>query len=240
MILQDDLTPSERLKLLAHDTDMFNRWDAAQTLFADQILATAMDPNGAFDELGMVALANVLADALENSDLLDMFKAGLLTLPAISVLESRVNPADPIALFHARRKVEAELGRLLTHQISAVLARHSTPADTPKSAEADMRRTVGGRALLNRLLSLAVADCDVGAIEFAAAQVHNQNMTLSQGAIAALNHCNHPARTTALQHFHDRWREYPLVLEKWFMMEATSVVSGTISRLKSLMRTSSV
>ena len=133
VILRDDLTPSERLKLLAHDTDMFNRWDAAQTLFADQILATAMDPNGAFDELGMVALANVLADALANSDLLDMFKAGLLTLPAISVLESRVNPADPIALFHARRKVEAELGRLLTHQISAVLARHSTPADTSTS-----------------------------------------------------------------------------------------------------------
>ena len=68
------------------------------------------DPKGAFGELK--ALANVLADALANSDLLDMFKAGLLTLPAISVLESRVNPADPIALFHARRKVEAELGRL--------------------------------------------------------------------------------------------------------------------------------
>jgi aminopeptidase N len=236
VILRDDLTPSERLKLLAYDTDMFNRWDAAQTLFADQILATAMDPNGAFDELGMAALANVLADALANPDLLDMFKAGLLTLPAISVLESRVDPADPIALFHARRKVEAELGRLLTHQISAVLARHSAPADTlPESAEEDMRKTVGGRALLNRLLSLAVADCDVGAIEFAAVQAHNQNMTLSQGAIAALNHCDHPARTTALQHFHDRWREYPLVLEKWFMMEATSVVSGTISRLKSLM-----
>ena len=119
VILRDDLTPSERLKLLAHDTDMFNRWDAAQTLFADQILATAIDPNGAFDELAMVALANVLADVLANSDLLDMFKAGLLTLPAISVLEGRVNPADPIALFHARRKVEAELGRLLTHQILA-------------------------------------------------------------------------------------------------------------------------
>ena len=43
VILRDDLTSAERLKLLAHDTDMFNRWDAAQTLFADQILATAME-----------------------------------------------------------------------------------------------------------------------------------------------------------------------------------------------------
>ena len=98
-----------------------------------------------------------------------------------------------------------------------------------------MKKTAGGRALLNHLLSLAVADGDLSAIEFAAAQVHDQNMTLSQGAIVALNHCDHPARIKALQHFHDRWRECPLVLEKWFMMESMSVVSGTLGRLKSLM-----
>ncbi|MDC3235070.1 aminopeptidase N, partial [Candidatus Puniceispirillum sp.] len=96
VILQDDLTPSERLRLLAHDADMFNRWDAAQTLFADQILAFATDPSEAFDELAVMALGNALSDVLANPDLLNMFKAGLLTLPAISVLESRVRPADPI------------------------------------------------------------------------------------------------------------------------------------------------
>ena len=237
VILQDDLTPSERLQLLAYDADMFNRWDAAQTLFADQILAIAIDPNGTVDERAMMALGNALADGLSNSGLLDMFKAGLLTLPAISILEGLMKPADPIALFYARRKVEAELGRLLNLEISEVLARHSVPADaSPEPTEADMRKTAGGRALLNRLLSLAVANGDLGAIEFAAVQVHDQNMTLSQGAIAALNHCDHPARIKSLQHFHDRWRECPLVLEKWFMMESMSVVSGTLGRLKSLMR----
>ena len=70
-----------------------------------------------------------------------------------------MKPADPIALFHARRKVEAELGRLLNPKISAVLALHLAPVDTsPESTELDMRKTAGGRALLNRLLSLAVAN----------------------------------------------------------------------------------
>ena len=236
VILRDDLTPSERLHLLTHDADMFNRWDAAQTLFADQILTSAIDPHGVVDELAMVALANALADGLANPDLLDMFKAGLLTLPAISVLEGLAKPADPIALFHARCRVKAELGRLLASKISAVLEQHLAPSDgSPVSMDADMRKTAGGRALLNRLLSLAVADGDLDAIEFAGVQVHDQNMTLSQGAIAALNHCDHPARVIALRCFHDRWREFPLVLEKWFMMESMSVVSGTIDRLKSLM-----
>ena len=99
-----------------------------------------------------------------------------------------------------------------------------------------MKKTAGGRALLNRLLSLAVAAGNLDAIEIALAQVHDQNMSLSQGAIAALNHCDHPARIAALQHFHDRWQDNPLVLEKWFMMESMSAVSGTVNRLKKLMK----
>ena len=236
VILQDDLTPSERLHLLAYDADMFNRWDAAQTLLADQILFTATDQDAAIDSPAMAALANAYADALANSDLLDMFKAGLLTMPAISVLESRMNPADPVALFHARHKIEAELGRLLMSQNNLVLAVYSTPKKTSnKNKHLSMTKTAGGRALLNRLLALAVAAGDSAAIEIAALQVHDQNMSLSQGAIAALNHCDHPARITALQVFHDRWQNNPLVLEKWFMMESMSVVSGTIARLKKLM-----
>ena len=125
-----------------------------------------------------------------------------------------MKPADPVALFHARRKVEAELGRLLASKINALLAQHSKAADmSHELKKSDMRKTAGGRALLNRLLSLAVASGDLGAIEFAAAQVHDQNMTLSQGAISALNHCDHPARVTALQYFHDRWRN-PLLYWK--------------------------
>ena len=236
VILQDDLSSSERLHLLAHDPDMFNRWDAAQTLLADQILSTANDKAAAVDALAMDALGDAFVNALTSSDLLDMFKCGLLTLPAISVLESRMKPADPVALFNARRKIEAKLGHLLAPQISATLARHSGLCDvSSKHIDMGMTKTAGGRALLNRLLSLAVAADDMAAIEFAAGQVHNQNMSLSQGAVKALIHCDHTARITALQVFHDRWQESPLVLEKWFMMESTSAVSGTITRLKALM-----
>ena len=51
----------------------------------------------------------------------------------------------------------------------------------------------------------------------------------------ALNHCDHPARAIALQAFHDRWQDNPLVIEKWFMMESMSLVSGTVARLAELM-----
>ena len=226
VILKDDLSSLERLHLMAHDADMFNRWDAAQTLLADQILATANDQKYAIDETAVAALASAYANSLADEDLLDMFKSGLLTLPAISVLESRMAPADPVALFHARRSVEAALGRMLAPQIKSAL--------TDENA-AIMAKTDGGRALLNRLLAMAIAAGDSDAIERAAKQVHDQNMSLSQGALAALNHCDHPARAIALQAFHDRWQDSPLVMEKWFMMESMSLVSGTVARLGELM-----
>ena len=137
-----------------------------------------------------------------------------------------MTPADPVALFHARRAVEAALGRLLAPQIKSVLTDENTGI---------MAKTDGGRALLNRLLGLAIAAGDNDAIEHAAKQVHDQNMTLSQGALVALNHCAHPARAIALQVFHDRWQDSPLVMEKWFMMESMSLVSGTVARLGELM-----
>ncbi len=224
VILQDDLSLSDRLHLLAHDTDMFNRWDAAQTLLGDQIIAAANDPDGVVDQISMAALADVYANILAGVDLLDMFKSGLLTLPAISVLESRMQPADPLTLFYARSKVEAALGKFLAPQINVVRTNHSA-----------LKKTAGGRTLLNRLLFLAVAAGDSVAIETASVQVLEKNMSLSQGAIVALNNCDHPARTIALKVFHDRWKDSPLVLEKWFMMESMSVVSGTVAHLKTLM-----
>ena len=235
--LKDDLTPFERLHLLAHDVDMFNKWDAAQILLTEQVLLIAADPKKVIERPAITALGDAFANALERSDLVDMFKSGLLTLPSVSALENLMKPADPIALFYARRELEAELGRLLAAQISVVLTRHFDPVGVmPRVVSSDMTKTAGGRALLNRLLSLAVSAGDLEAIEIAAAQVHDQNMTLSQGAIAALNHCDCPSRSEALRQFYDRWQDNPLVLEKWFMMESTSVVSGTISRLKELMK----
>ena len=61
---------------MAHDADMFNRWDAAQTLLADQILAIADDPKLGVDETAIAALAKAYANSLADPDLLDMFKSG--------------------------------------------------------------------------------------------------------------------------------------------------------------------
>ena len=212
---------------MRHDTDLFNRWDNAQTLISEEILAVAKNPLAPVNVESIAKLADGLGHVLEDTSSLDYFKASILTMPAISVLESRMAPADPVDLFNARHCVEAALGKYLNDQYHRALNRQ-------KSAKLAM--TAGGRALRNRLLALAVAAGDEAADDVAAAQVLDANMTLSQGALAAVNNRPTAVRETVLATFHDRWQHNALVLEKWFSFESMSSISGRIERLEELMQ----
>jgi len=217
--LNDDLRPDERLRLVGHDTDLFNRWDSAQILATDAILSVA-----AGEPFMIGALAGGFATLLGDDTLLDEFKAGALRLPGQAVLEVAKTPADPVALFNARRGVMAALGGALDRQIDDALG-----------ARDSMARSAGGRALLMQLVELGVAAGNAASRDAAEAMVMDENMTISQGALKALIHCDDPARARALAAFHDRWQNNALVMEKWFQMESMSSIGGTIDRLDELM-----
>ena len=218
--LQDDLEPGERLRLVAHDSDLFNRWDSAQLLATDAILARA-----AGEHASVEALASGFGTLLADDSLLDDFKAGALRLPGQAVLEAAGSPADPVALFVARRGIMAALGTALAPQIAAALG-----------AREEMAGSAGGRALLMQFVELGVAAGDTGSVQSAESMVLDPNMTISQGALKALIHCDDAARERALAAFHDRWAGNALVMEKWFQMESMSSVGGSIDRLDELMR----
>jgi len=218
--LVDDLADDERLHLMTHDSDLFNRWDAGQMLATGAILSLAGGEAVAVEPLA-AGYRRILGDAA----LLDEFKAGTLRLPGIAVLEAARAPADPVALFSARRGLLASLGRALASEIAAAI-----------EARGQMAGHAGGRALLTQLVELGVAAGDADAIAAAASMVADRNMTISQGGLKALIHSEDAAREQALQAFHDRWQADSLVMEKWFQMESMSSVGGTLDRLEELMR----
>ena len=217
--LEDDLTSDDRLHLMAHDADLFNRWDSAQMLATDAILALAAGEAAMVDRLAG-GYRRILAD----DALLDDFKAGCIRLPGQAVLEAARQPADPVALFQARRDLMTALGHEMAPQIAAALA------------DSRMTATAGGRALVMQLLELGVAAGDADAIAAAETMAADVNMTISQGALKALNQCGDEARIRALAAFHDRWQDNALVMEKWFQMESMSSIGGSIDRLEELMR----
>jgi aminopeptidase N len=97
-------------------------------------------------------------------------------------------------------------------------------------------REAGRRRLRNLCLAyVMVLDTGEGAA-LALRQFHeSDNMNDTMGALTALNDSARPERDEALQVFHERWRDDPLVMDKWFTLQAVSVRSDTLERVQRLM-----
>ena len=60
------------------------------------------------------------------------------------------------------------------------------------------------------------------------------NMTDAIAALAHLVNLDNGLREDALEDFYKKWVNDPLVLDKWFILQATSTLENTLSRVKQL------
>ena len=61
------------------------------------------------------------------------------------------------------------------------------------------------------------------------------NMTDGIAGLSALSRMESPRRQAAFDHFHDRFKSNPLVLDKWMGLQAGSCLPGTASAVRELM-----
>ncbi len=221
--LHDDVSDEERLHLMAHDSDLFNRWDQAQKLL-EQAIHKAVQSDA--DDARLSALAGAYRAILADNSLRDDYKAMMMAMPGQAVIEASLKPCDPVAIYQARDGLRASLGRWLADDLQTALQ---------DEASAARRNSAAGRHLQNALLSWAVAARLEGMDERALLQSQDPLMSLSQGALSALNRINCEARHTALSIFHDKWQDQSLVMEKWFSLMAMAPENGTIDIIRTLM-----
>ena len=106
----------------------------------------------------------------------------------------------------------------------------------PPSRYAPAQAQIGPRTLRNRCLRYLGALDDDAARALAVAQYDGaDNMTDAIAALAALNDSAAPAREALFGRFEERWSAEPLVLDKWFALEATSERHDTLDRVRSLL-----
>ncbi len=60
------------------------------------------------------------------------------------------------------------------------------------------------------------------------------NMTDAMAALSALANTDTPERARALDAFHARWKDEPLVVDKWLAVQATSRLPGTLAEVRRL------
>ena len=154
----------------------------------------------------------------------------LLALPSETDLALMRQPADPAALHEARETLRARLAVHLGERLRELHgALQSTAEFTPAAAEA------GRRAFRNAVLDLLVADRSPDAAERARGHVEAAaNMTDAMGGLSALLQVGGELLDEALAAFYARWRDEPLVVDKWFSLQARDPAEGALGRVLGL------
>jgi aminopeptidase N len=229
--LELDLGDDDLLALLRHDLDPFNRWQACQTVALRLMVrrATGRDPGDAKIEGLGAALASFLDGEAEHDP---AFAAMVLTLPGEAEIAQEIGrDVDPDAVHRAREAVRSRLGVLLSERLSGVRDRlHWSAPYTPDAASA------GRRALRNVALDLLGAGDPHRGEELAAQQLASAtNMTDRLAALSVLALVPGDRREAALAEFGARYSTEPLVLDKWFAIQACIPEPGALERVRGLM-----
>ncbi|MBA2490437.1 MAG: DUF3458 domain-containing protein, partial [Gammaproteobacteria bacterium] len=230
--LRFEYDDTELAFLAAHDSDPFNRWEAGQRLATRLGLELIADQRAGRPLTLTPALIDAFAHTLEDRALNDGLVAEALTLPDEGYLAEQVEEIETDSIHVAREFMRRAIATALEPQlVAAYRARATSASDYAYDAVAAARR--GLRDLcLNYLNTLEKDDYAQWAFDqFAAAR----NMTDAMGALRALNDTGGARREQALQVFHGRWRQDPLVMDKWFALHASCVRPETLQKVAELL-----
>ncbi|MBI1216873.1 MAG: aminopeptidase N [Alphaproteobacteria bacterium] len=224
--LDSDLSADDLLFLMAHDSDGFNRWDSGQTYLQRLILDFAGGAEKKLPEACVAAFGALVADKQADRALL----AKALSLPSETYLAQLMEVVDVDGIHGARRFITQEIGKKYLDAFKAVYAENADDGPYSVSPEA-----VGRRRLKSVALRYIQAADEAAAIELAAAQYKAaQNMTDKTAALAILTDSKSDSSKAAFEDFYKTWKAEPLVLDKWFGLQAIADRQDAVEDVASL------
>jgi aminopeptidase N len=224
------LTPDRLRFLAAHDTDPFVRWESGQQFATGLLLDLVAAFRGEQSPPADPALFKALRASLATSDADPAFAAEALSLPSETFLADQMVLADIDAIHAVRERVRAAIGTELRDVLRVTYDRLTDIG--PYRIDGV---SIGRRALRNTCLGYLAVDAD--GVRLAKAQFDAaQNMTDVLAALAVLSSIDCAERVEALAAFHAAWHDDALVLDKWFAIQATSKLPGTLDAVRALAR----
>jgi aminopeptidase N len=236
VLLVDGLTDDDLLVLLRHDGDPYNRWEAGQRLAIQRLLAVVA--GGSDVDALDTGFVSAMREVLRHPELDAAFKELVLTLPSESYIAEQLGSVDPQRVHAAREAMKLGLARALrsdwewafeTHQV------HGGYSPDPASS--------GRRALANLSLTMLCLDAVDRGDAIWPGRAYQRfkdapNMTVRQGALTALLFSGSELAEPALERFLAMFEDDPLVVDKWFTLQAMAPEHGgkVFERVQALAR----
>ena len=209
---------------MSFDTDAFNRWDAGQTLVRRRIIAFMADLDNGEQPRLPAADAEAFRAVLNSEHLDDAFKAEALTPPSEEVIGEDLATIEPEKLVAARDSFIHQLAEALEDDLASAWRLRADDREYTLDAE-----SIGRRRLKNLCL-VCLGDLNKDEyVQHAIDQVNvERNMTDVIAGLRVLTHLDRAERKDELDEFYAKWRNDPLVTDKWLSLQATSKRTDTI------------
>lgn len=224
-------SPEELAFLLSHDPDTFSRWEAGQQL-AVQIITRLISDH---QQAQPLILPPILTDvfkyllAQEWQDL--SYFSLLLGLPSETYLAELMSVVDVNAIHVAREFVITSLARQLETPLKELYQLNHRDESGVFDAGA-----IGRRRLKNVCLGYLGRLKDLETQIWCKQQFNSaKNMTDQIAALAVIVHNELPYKQTSLSAFYRQWQAEPLVIDKWFALQATSPTADAFASIKILL-----
>ncbi len=222
--------------LFRHDTDLFNRWEAGQR-YTIKLILNLIDDYRANKPLLLpadyIAIFKNLLETMQNDKLL---LVEMLTLPSEKYLSEQMTVIDIDAIHHVREFVLKSLTQPLQSQFFTLYQENH---DSQSAREVTLQ-AVAKRQLKNLCLAyLMTLDDHEKYKPVALHQFENAltaNMTDTMAALRCLVNVDCSEKEKALAQFYQQWQSDPLVIDKWFALQASAKLPDTLSRVKSLLQ----
>jgi len=222
----------EALSLLTQsDQDSFVRWEAFQTLAMKEIQRNIKH----FESSEALTLSSALSTAFKgviDDESMDQALIALtMTLPSLTYIGEQYEVVNVDAIYQVHRWLRQQLA---IKNESVLLALYQKLADK-EGGYRYHKEDIAQRMLKNLCLSyLSLIEQN---FTFVKAQFDAQaNMTDVLAALGSIVHSDHAERDACLQAFYDKWQADPLVLDKWFALQAGSHHIHALEHVKALVK----
>lgn len=234
VLVNYECAKDELVALACYDSDSFVRWESIQTLALENLV----DNVEAVDSGQPMHLSDAYVKALETNLLdesLDLaLKSLAITLPDESyLLETLSNKGllidtdSVVSVYDYMKKTMAES---FEGVLQALYEKMGNPEAYHYDKEAIARRMLKNRCL-NYLAKLR------GREELAYRQFSLQsNMTDVFAALDAMKPYNEKQKEASLADFYHQWQADDLVLDKWFMLQASDQSNNAVEQVKRLVQ----
>ena len=227
VIIKDNyLSDSDKLHLMRYDTDTFNRYDVGQ-IIAENII-NHMYQKQDYDHLIAGYLA-ALQDTLVDNSLDNAFKAYSSVVPSLSTMIQKNKKSNPERMLFARNELRGLIANHLGIIFQDIFQKLNIPQIFAPTAEQAGKRQLKNIALAYLIKADKLSDTFIENL-----YRQSDNMTDKMAVLGSLSDKGNDLYHDLMKNFYQEFEKNPLVIDKWFALQARSTADNVLTNIRNL------